>query len=101
MAKKRRAQDSIDQLSKTEHGHDSETVDMEDYNGSGNTYVHRFISLEEGWNDIIKPQVSVRLLVVVLCSLLQCSLCHHHLLLLSYLIRHRRLTDCRPCWMKD
>jgi outer membrane biosynthesis protein TonB len=31
-------------------------------------YTHRFISMEEGWNDIIKPKVSDECLFVCLCA---------------------------------
>jgi hypothetical protein len=53
---KRRAEDSIDQ---------EENMEKENYQESNDDgeddshYIHRFIPLEEGWNDIIKPKVSV------------------------------------------
>jgi hypothetical protein len=62
--KKRRAEDSnIDQEE------NSKTETMEDSNISSSSYIHRFISLEEGWDDTIKPKVSVcdrgRLVLIV------------------------------------
>lgn len=53
--KKRRAADSI--------GQQQENIENDEDNNydEDNHYTHRYISMEEGWNDIIKPKVSVYL----------------------------------------
>jgi hypothetical protein len=57
MKKRRAAADSIDrQQENIENDEDDNNYNDDE---DDNNYTHRFISMEEGWNDIIKPKVSV------------------------------------------